>query len=140
MKDLYTIARDHGVVIERWPLTPPLEAVYIKEPCLPPIIAMSSFIAEDSPKYRTVLAHELGHHFTTAGDVLPCKMYSYEDRLDQTRAEHRANKWAAEYLIPWDKLAAALRAGIVESWEIAEHFGVTEEMADYRVRMLLGLK
>lgn len=133
MKHLYTLAEEQGVVIERWPLTPPLEAVYIKEPGLPPIIAMSSLIAEDSPKYRAVLAHELGHHFTTAGDTLPCRMYSYANRVDQSRVEYRANKWAADFLIPWDKLSAAIRAGIVERWEIAEHFRVTEKLVEFKL-------
>ena len=61
-------------------------------------------------KYRSVLAHELGHHFTTIGNTLPCMMYSYSSCLNSGRAEYRANKWAADHLIPSDKLATALKS------------------------------
>lgn len=136
MKDLYELAEQNGIVVEHWPLTPPLEAVYIKKPDLPPAIVISTSIHEDSAEYRTLLAHELGHHFTTTGDAMPCQMYSYRGQVDAGRVESRANKWAADYLLPWDKLSRALKKGVVEKWQIAEYFGVTEELVGFRLRQI----
>lgn len=100
------------------------------------MIVISSRFPEDSPEYRTILAHELGHHFTAMGDVLPYCMYSYSGQLDTGRAENRANRWAADQLIPWTELSRAVRAGVTERWELAEYFGVTEELVGFRLRQI----
>lgn len=136
MENLYKLASEHGVMIESWPLKNPLDAVYIKEPGLPPVIAISSTISETSAKYKTLLAHELGHHFTSAGDALPSRFYSYGETLCAARFEYRAHKWAAEYLMPLDKLVDAFNAGLRETWELAEHFGVTEDLIEFRLAVL----
>jgi len=133
LKELYELAQQNGIVIEHWPLRPPLEAVYVRESALPPTIVISNAITEGSAEYITLLAHELGHHFTTTGDAMPCRLYSYANQLDVGRAECRADKWAADYLIPWDKLSEAVRNGITERWELAEHFGVTERLVAFRL-------
>lgn len=135
MRELYDLAESHGIKIERCPLNPVLDAVYIKEETCHPVIAISSTIAEDTPQYRTVLAHELGHHFTTAGSDFPRQMYSYASRVNVGRSEYRANKWAANYLIPTDSLAAAIESGVGTTWELAEMFQVTEEMMMFRLTM-----
>lgn len=136
MRDLYAIAAENGVVIERWPLTPPLDAVYFKDAGMPPIVVMATHLREEGAEYRTILAHELGHHFTSAGETVSSRLFSYGDLINVDRVEHRANKWAAEHLIPWDELRDALVAGLREKWELAEHFGVTEEMVEFRLRNL----
>lgn len=136
LKNLYRLAERDGVIVEHWPLTAPLDAIYIKEPGIPPLIAISTRVAEGTAAYNTLLAHELGHHFTTAGEVANCRRYSYGDALDANRAEYRANRWAAEQLLPLNELRAALDAGVVERWELAERFGVTEDLVELRLSLL----
>lgn len=136
VKDLYRLAEQDGVIVERWPLSSPLDAIYIKEPGIPPVVAISTRIAEGTAAYNTLLAHELGHHFTTAGEVASCQRYSYGDALVANRAEYRATRWAAECLLPLNELREALDCGILERWELAEHFGVTEDLVDFRLSVI----
>ena len=42
--------------------------------------------------------------------------------------ENRADKWAIQRLIPLSELDAARAAGHTELWDLAEYFGVTEDM------------
>lgn len=72
---------------------------------------------------RTVhLAHEIGHCMTGAF------YHPYSPLETRERCEYKANKWMIENLLPKKELQAAFDMGIVEVWELAEHFGVTEKM------------
>lgn len=53
-----------------------------------------------------------------------------------SRAEYRARKWAARYLMPRDKLLNALRRDIVEVWDLSDCFEVDEELVRLRLEML----
>ena len=84
-------------------------------------------IAIDPWKMSTVeqetvnMAHELGHCETGS-------FYNPYAKLDvRQRHEHRADKWAIEHLISVDELDQAVADGYGTFWELAEHFGVTEE-------------
>lgn len=131
--EMLKIVYKEGIRVEYWDFKYPLEGIYIAIPDLPPVIGISSNLFECSPRFRCVLAEELGHHFTTVGDVLPKKYFHYRDRLTVSRAEYRALKWAAEYLVPEDKLQEAFRTGWLEKWKLAELFNVTEEMMCFRL-------
>ena len=87
------------------------------------------------PHFRCVLAEELGHHYTTVGSCLPRTYFHYRDRVEVSRAEYRALRWAAQWLMPLDKLAQALKRGIVEIWDLADYFYVTEDMAKFRLNL-----
>lgn len=132
---LLKLADAYGIKVEHWDFQPPLEAVYWSSPGLPPVIGLSTSLFESRPYFRCVLAEELGHHFTTAGAAVPKTFYRYRDRLGVSRAEYRAMRWAARWLIPVDKLGKALKQGIVETWELAECFDVTEDMVRFRMRL-----
>lgn len=75
-----------------------------------------------STKKRTcVLAEEMGHYNTTAGDI-----------LDQTSAsnrkqERRARIWAYNKLVGLSGIVSAYRAGCRNTHEMAEHLEVTED-------------
>ena len=67
------------------------------------------------------LAHELGHCMTGA-------FYRpYSPLETRARCEHKANVWMIENLIPKQEMEKAFRSGIVEVWELAELFCVTED-------------
>jgi Zn-dependent peptidase ImmA (M78 family) len=75
---------------------------------------------------RCILAHELGHHYLSAGDgLIIC--YSIIDRINLSRTEKRANDWAIKHLLPEVEFVNSIREGL-EIWDIAERFDVTEEM------------
>lgn len=134
--DLLRIAYDEGIKVDYWDFEPPLEGIYVAIPDLPPVIGISNSLFECSPRFRCVLAEELGHHFTTAGDALPKKFFHYRDRLSVGRVEYRALKWAAEYLIPKKQLNKALRGWNNTLWSLADLFNVTEEMIQFRLDLI----
>lgn len=138
MDDLLQLAADQGIIIERSYLYPPIDAFYFCEPGARPVITIGTHI-QDPRLLRVVLAHEIGHHFTTVGNRLPNRHFCYSDALTTSKAERTATKWAAEFLLPQSALLAAIGAGAQDSCAIAEHFGVTEELAEYRVRALFGV-
>jgi Zn-dependent peptidase ImmA (M78 family) len=86
-----------------------------------------------------VLAEEIGHHFTSAGERTPKKHHSMQDRLSIDKCEYKALRRAANYLIPEHDLIDVISEGLCEIWELAEHFDVTEELMRFRLR-LWGIK
>lgn len=132
--EMLKIAHEEGIKVEYWDFKPPLEGIYINSPGMPPIIGISKSLFESSPQFRCVLAEELGHHFTTVGDNLPQQCYHYRDRLTVSKAEYRALRWAAEYLIPKKQLQQTLQSNNT-LWDLAELFNVTEEMMEFRLKL-----
>jgi Zn-dependent peptidase ImmA (M78 family) len=95
------------------------ESERIKGLCVGRNIAISSRL-ETSTEKLCVLAEELGHFFTTSGNI-----------LDQARAENRiqearARAWAYEFLIKPQDLVAAYGHGVRNRYDLAEYLGVTE--------------
>ncbi len=132
---LLRLAEAQNIAIEYWDFPPPLEAVYLSEAGLPPVIGLAWGLLKNRTHFRCVLAEELGHHFTTAGDAIPKTYFHYRNRLLATRAEYRALKWAALYLIPTNKLQYAFQCGVHTHWDLAEHFDVTFEMMSFRLQL-----
>lgn len=68
-----------------------------------------------------VLAEELGHFYTTAGDIL-----SQETVLD-IKQEQRARMWAYNKLIGLLGIVSAYESGCSSLYDMAEYLDVTEE-------------
>lgn len=132
--ELFNLTEKEGIDIEWWDFKPPLEAVYWALPGLPPIIGLSNQLKHESTAYfRCVLAEEIGHHYTTVTNAIPQTFFHYRDRLEVSRAEYRALRWAANYLMPKEELNEAIEKGIKEVWELAEFFNVTEDIVRFRL-------
>lgn len=67
------------------------------------------------------VAHEGGHISTGATH----RLGSPYDLVE--KHEYKADKWAIERLISPEELDDAVAEGCTELWQLAEHFGVTEE-------------
>ncbi|MBF4693978.1 ImmA/IrrE family metallo-endopeptidase [Fusibacter ferrireducens] len=92
------------------------------------IIVMNEDI-KDETEFRHVLAHELGHYFTTITTKSLSPYSSYLDILNTHRNESRAIRWACDYLIPTYDLLGYLKSQKgVSIADIALAFKVTEEM------------
>ena len=68
-----------------------------------------------------VLAEELGHYYTSYGNILN------QSVIDNRKQEFRARVWAYQKIITMDKLIEAYQKGCRNSFEIAEELTVTEE-------------
>ena len=68
------------------------------------------------------LAHEIGHCMTGT-------FYNRSSPLqNKEQMEWRATLWAIKKLIPKDELQKAVKNGIIELWELAERFEVSEDI------------
>lgn len=91
---------------------------------------------ENTSEEMEVVAHELGHIETGS-------FYNIYSPLDiKAKHEYRAEKQAIKKLVPLDELKEAIKCGIIESWDLAEYFGVTDKFMKkviyyYKNNMLL---
>lgn len=70
---------------------------------------------------KCVLAEELGHHYTTSGDILE------EKTVTDHKQEQQARTWAYDKLIGLMGIVDSYKAGCHNTHDIAEHLDVTEE-------------
>ena len=67
-----------------------------------------------------VLAEEIGHYYTTSGNILDQK------KIINVKQEKRARDWAYEKLMPLGMVIKAFEASVCNRYELAEFLGVTE--------------
>jgi len=67
-----------------------------------------------------ILAEELGHHFTSAGDILD------QSTILNRKQEKKARNWAYKKLVPLRKIVLAHQLGIKNKYELADFLNVTE--------------
>lgn len=74
-----------------------------------------------------VLAEEMGHYYTTSGNILD------QRQIASVKQEKRARNWAYEKLVPLEKIIRAFEASICNRYELAEFLGVTEYFLDQSI-------
>lgn len=84
-------------------------------------------------KKSCVLAEELGHHYTTVGNILD------QTNSGNVRQERKARLWAYNKKIGLTGIISAYQYGCRNLYEMAEHLEVTEEflkeaLESYRVK------
>lgn len=84
------------------------------------VIAISRHI-DTTAEETCILAEELGHYYTSAGNILDQK------QLANRKLERRARAWGYQRLVPLDKLILAYKQGVRSQYELAEFLGVTEQ-------------
>lgn len=76
---------------------------------------------------KCVLAEELGHFYTTVGDIV-------EQKNDmQIKQENLARSWAIDKLLPFEYFISAVKAGCYTTHEIAEYFDIDERFLCYSI-------
>lgn len=94
-----------------------------------PVILLDTALKKNPRRHRCVFAEELGHYFCGAtGSIVRLSSYSPLAGRARARDERNGLRWAANYLIPTEELAAAGRAGLTLVHELADHFRVEEYM------------
>ena len=68
-----------------------------------------------------VLAEELGHHYTTVGDIMD------QTDVSNRKQERHARIWAYHKLLSLNDLIDSYKCGCQNQFEIAEHLNITEE-------------
>lgn len=73
---------------------------------------------------RCVLAEELGHHYTSYGNILD------QSKIENKKQERRARAWAYDRLIGITGLINAYKHGCRNRYEIAEYLNVSEQFLE----------
>lgn len=84
------------------------------------VIGLNKDIETDL-KRGCILAEELGHHYTTSGNILDTS------NVMNRKQELRARVWGYQRIITMDKLISAYHKGCRNSYEISKELDVTEE-------------
>lgn len=79
---------------------------------------------ESKAEERVCLAHELGHCISGTTYTINHKS------LYRGSAEYRADYRGAQLVIPIDDLRRCVDKGIIEKYELADYFNVTEEFVE----------
>ena len=82
-------------------------------------VALNTSI-ESSIEKACVLAEELGHHYTTVGNILD------QSKAENRKQERRARLWAYKRAFDLVDLVSAYKHGCRNRYEIAEYLEVTE--------------
>jgi hypothetical protein len=126
LSDLYRFAEEQEIIIDFRSFVYPIEGVYICDSSLSnPVIGLHIDLLTNERRLKCVLAEELGHHFTTGGNLLPVQYFYYSDRINVDKGENAALRWAVSTLIPDNELTQLLCRGLSVN-ELADHFYVTE--------------
>jgi len=72
---------------------------------------------KNSTQEKEILAEELGHYFT---DTL---YYPTASKLEKSKCEYKARKWAIDKLIPFGNLRQKIKQGY-NLYDLAEYFDV----------------
>jgi Zn-dependent peptidase ImmA (M78 family) len=120
LQEFYRIAKEQNIVVDRFALSS-REALSLMDTDGQCFIAIDPRRIINETDERNKLAHELGHCVTGS-------FYNRYSKYDcRQRHENRADKWAIHQLITEDALDQAVAEGHTEVWDLAEHFGVTEQ-------------
>ena len=113
--ELYDRADRHGVQVDDVPMRV-VSSVSFPDGW----IALDTARLETDAEEKVALAHELGHVETGS-------FYNLYSPYDiKAKHERRADKRAIQLLVPREDLRRAVRSGISQPWDLADHFGVTE--------------
>lgn len=119
LHQLYKRASRQGIEIDEIRMRE-LEAVSFPEGW----IAIDPTRFATSTAFKCALAHEIAHCETGS-------FYNIYSPYDlKSKCEYKANKRAAEMLMPFREVLDALRAGYRTIWALAGYFDVTEEFAE----------
>lgn len=131
--DIYNLIEKENIILEEVNFKQSIiEGIYFKVPGLSPTIGIHKNIISDTKKYISVLAEELGHHFTSIGD-LSAECITYTQKVNRSKQEKRARIWAANFLISDDEIVGALTHNINTLYGLSDHFNVTEEIIKYKL-------
>lgn len=130
---IFALAHEQHISITLVPLPQKIQGLYSY--CeTNPQIAINQNLSEESPEYRSILAEELGHHFTSSGETHPQTGMAYYNRIQHDRIESRATKWAADFLIPTELLLRRIEDCSVSCiHELADAFQVTIELMQHKL-------
>jgi Zn-dependent peptidase ImmA (M78 family) len=114
-ENLIQTAVEENIIVYETKLSEKIRGLYADN-----VIAISSAIKTTMEK-TCILAEELGHHYTTVGDILN------QSKIENRKQEERARHWAVKKLAPLRSFINAFETGCRTKEEFAENMEITEE-------------
>lgn len=131
---LHALAQEQSIPIMLAPLPKKIQGVYYLSPENQSSIVLNKNLAEGTCEYRSILAEELGHHFTSAGETPSLTDMTYSERVQRDRTESKAIRWAADFLIPTELLLHRIEDCSVSCVrELADAFNVTIQLIQHKL-------
>ncbi|MBU5677741.1 hypothetical protein KQI88_15075 [Alkaliphilus sp. MSJ-5] len=75
-----------------------------------------------------ILSEELGHHFTTVGNIID------QSKIENRQQERKARAWGYEKLVGIINLVNAYKDGVRSRFELAEYLEVTEDYIEDAIK------
>jgi hypothetical protein len=131
---LFAMADEHGIEIVWYDLWPLCLGLYTANPTIlsAPVIGLDNSLATNERMLRCVLAHELGHHMTSAAPLTA----AYSNPLLIIKSETRANQRALDLLLPSEQFIRALNPS-QSFFDLADEFHVLVEWVVAKFRQLV---
>lgn len=137
-EELFKLAAAEGIGVKFAYLPRPLLGLYDSRPKEQPAIILHNNIYDNRRLLRCILAEELGHHFTSAGNLLA---FARSDKKTiALKQEKQAVWWAVQHLMPLNELIIAVNSGLFLTYELAEHFDVTERFCGTGIKLYFEKK
>jgi Zn-dependent peptidase ImmA (M78 family) len=92
------------------------------------VITINSSVSNTTADRTCIVAEELGHHFTTVGNILD------QSSIQNRKQERRARQWAYYRLVPISKIVQAYQSGVRSRHELAEYLHITEEFLEAAIQ------
>ena len=108
--------------IENQALPKNINAVFYEDKETEPVITINKALKTQSGQ-ACVLAEELGHYYTSCGDLLTDTSI---DKIVINQQENRAKRWAVKKLISIKRIIKAFESGVSNMSEMADYLDITE--------------
>lgn len=136
LEKLYKLADEYKIDIHFFDLKEiGTLGINIEKEGLPHMVLLDHSLKTDDMVHLEVLAHELGHYFTTVGNFIN-NTTIYSDSLEINKVENKADRWACEYLITEEELIKLLDDNVVDMDDLAYHLGVSVKILTKRLGYL----
>lgn len=137
IENLYKIIEKENIIYEESDLSKlKAKGIYINLNNMRPFIAIDISIINNYSLYLSILSEELGHHFTTSGNLIAPSKCSL-DKLTKNKSENLARKWAANFLISDEELVQALTSSIHNIYDMCDYFNITTELLEIKIDSIL---
>lgn len=123
LEELQDEAIQNKIVIKYVVFPKTIKALYYEEKNLPPVIAINKNCKMGPSEEACIIAEELGHHYTSCGDLLSNKT----DKTIIRKQEEQARRWAVKRIASLKDFIGAFETGCRSKEELADHLNITEE-------------
>lgn len=138
LKDIFEIIEKENIIFEESNIQhEDTSGMYLNIPDIAPVICISKSINNNRCKYLCVIAEELGHYFTTVGN-LTVKSQNYSEKIQKEKKEKKAKLWASKLLISDKDFVQALYKCIPNQYNMCDYLNVTSEILKFKILSIVN--